>query len=83
MKSIVERSSENFSRNSLGQRWQHGTALSQWLLASWGITKPEKFYVELVETLLTNYGKMGCRMFLKVRILDIHFDKSKNMGSVL
>ncbi|XP_076036895.1 uncharacterized protein LOC143022524 [Oratosquilla oratoria] len=39
-------------------------------------------YVELVETLVTNYGKMGCRMSLKVHILDAHLHKFKeNMGA--
>src|SRR5687768_10602276 len=30
-------------------------------------------YVELVETLMKNYGTMGCRMSLTVRILDATF----------
>jgi hypothetical protein len=34
-------------------------------------------YVELVETLVKNYGKMGCRMSLKVHILDAHLDEFK------
>ncbi|XP_076314715.1 uncharacterized protein LOC143227057 [Tachypleus tridentatus] len=38
-------------------------------------------YVELIETLVKNYGKMGCRMSLKVHILDTHLDKFKNMGA--
>ncbi|XP_058883872.1 uncharacterized protein LOC131737639 [Acipenser ruthenus] len=39
-------------------------------------------YVELVETLVKNYGTMGCRMSLKVHILDAHLDKFKeNMGA--
>ncbi|XP_061409274.1 uncharacterized protein LOC133343600 isoform X2 [Lethenteron reissneri] len=39
-------------------------------------------YVELVETLLKNYGTMRCRMSLKVHILDGHLDKFKeNMGA--
>ena len=39
-------------------------------------------YVKLVETLVTNYGKMGCRMSLKVHILDAHLHKFKeNMGA--
>jgi len=39
-------------------------------------------YVELVETLVKNYGKMGCKMSLKVHILDSHLDKFKeNMGA--
>ncbi|XP_061422664.1 uncharacterized protein LOC133351454 [Lethenteron reissneri] len=33
--------------------------------------------VELVETLVKNYGQMGCRMSLKVHILDAHLDKFK------
>lgn len=39
-------------------------------------------YVELVQTLIKNYAKMGCRMSLKVHILDSHLDKFKeNMGA--
>lgn len=39
-------------------------------------------YVELVESLVENYGKMGCRMSLKLHILDAHLDKFKeNMGA--
>ncbi|XP_061409988.1 uncharacterized protein LOC133344058 [Lethenteron reissneri] len=39
-------------------------------------------YVELVETLVKNYGTMGCMMSLKVHILDAHLDKFKeNMGA--
>jgi hypothetical protein len=39
-------------------------------------------YVELVETLVKNYGTMGCRMSLKVHILDAHLDKFKeNLGA--
>ena len=39
-------------------------------------------YVELVETLVNNYSKMGCRMSLKVHILDAHLDKFKeNIGA--
>ena len=39
-------------------------------------------YVELVESLVKNYGKMGCRMSLKVHILDAHLDKFKeDMGA--
>ncbi|MGH0179042.1 UNVERIFIED_CONTAM: hypothetical protein FKN15_002173 [Acipenser sinensis] len=34
-------------------------------------------YVELVENLVKNYGTMGCRMSLKVHILDAHLDKFK------
>ncbi|QQP37603.1 Uncharacterized protein FKW44_017919, partial [Caligus rogercresseyi] len=36
-------------------------------------------YVELIETLVTNYGKMGCRMSLKVHILDAHLHKFKEI----
>ena len=36
-------------------------------------------YVELVETLVKNYGTMGCRMSLKVHILDAHLDKFKDV----
>ena len=39
-------------------------------------------YVQLVQTLRKNYTKMGCRMSLKVHILDAHLDKFKeNMGA--
>ncbi|XP_061412427.1 uncharacterized protein LOC133345546 isoform X2 [Lethenteron reissneri] len=39
-------------------------------------------YVELVETPVKNYSKMGCWMSLKVHILDAHLDKFKeNMGA--
>ena len=34
-------------------------------------------YVELVETLVTNYGKMGCKMSLKVHILEAYLEKFK------
>lgn len=33
--------------------------------------------MELNETLVTNYGRMGCRMSLKVHILDTHLDEFK------
>ena len=39
-------------------------------------------YVELVQTLVRKYHEMGCRMSLKVHILDAHLDKFKeNMGA--
>lgn len=40
-------------------------------------------YVELVETLVKNYGKMGCCcVFLDVHILEAHLSKTKeNMGA--
>jgi hypothetical protein len=39
-------------------------------------------YVHLVQTLIKNYAKMGCRMSLKVHILDAHLEKFKqNMGA--
>ena len=39
-------------------------------------------YVQLVQTLIKNYVKMGWRMSLKVNILDSHLDKFKeNMGA--
>ena len=42
----------------------------------------DKNYVKLVETLIKNYSKMGCRMSFKVHILDAHLDKFKeNMGA--
>lgn len=34
-------------------------------------------YVELVEDLVKSYIKMGCRMSIKVHVLDAHLDKSK------
>lgn len=34
-------------------------------------------HMEPVETLVRSYGKMGCRMSLKVHILDAHLDKFK------
>ena len=38
--------------------------------------------MQLVQTLIKNYAKMGCRMSLKVHILDSHLDKFKeNMGA--
>ncbi|XP_066447548.1 uncharacterized protein [Eleutherodactylus coqui] len=38
-------------------------------------------YVKLVETLVKNYGKMGCRISLKLHILDAHLNHFKrNMG---
>lgn len=41
-------------------------------------------YVEPVKTLMKNYDKMGCRMSLKVNILDAYLDKFKeNMGAYL
>lgn len=39
-------------------------------------------YVELVQTLVHKYRDMGCRMSLKVHILDAHLNKFKeNMGA--
>jgi hypothetical protein len=39
-------------------------------------------HVELVANLVRNYGRMGCRMSLKVHILDAHLDQFKeNMGA--
>lgn len=38
-------------------------------------------YMELVEALVKNYGEMGCRMSLKVHILDAHLDNKENMGA--
>lgn len=34
-------------------------------------------YVELVETMVKNYGKMCCRMALKIHIPDTNLDKVK------
>ncbi|KAL6465610.1 hypothetical protein MHYP_G00257430 [Metynnis hypsauchen] len=42
----------------------------------------DKNYVQLVQTLIKNYAAMGCRMSLKIHILDAHLDKFKeNMGA--
>ena len=39
-------------------------------------------YVRLVQTLIKNYTKMGCRISLKVHILYAHLEKFKeNMGA--
>ncbi|KAK9745402.1 hypothetical protein QE152_g7003 [Popillia japonica] len=39
-------------------------------------------YVDLVQALVRNYGKMGCSMSLKAHILDAYLDKFKeNMGT--
>ena len=39
-------------------------------------------YKQLVQDLIKNYSKMGCRMSLKVHFLDAHLDKFKeNMGA--
>ena len=39
-------------------------------------------YVHLVQTLVNNFAKMGCRMSLKVHILEVHLDKFKeNIGA--
>lgn len=48
-----------------------------WFGASWGNHKA----VELVETLVRNYVKIGCRMSLKVHIIDTRLDKFKNLGA--
>ena len=46
-----------------------------------GSSKAEN-YVQMVQTLIKNCAKMGCRMSLKVLILDVHLDKFKeNMGA--
>lgn len=38
--------------------------------------------MQLVQTLIMNYAKMGCRMSLKVHIRDAYLDKFKeNMGA--
>ena len=39
-------------------------------------------YVQVVQTFIKNYAKMGCRMSLKVHILDAHLEKFKeNIGA--
>ena len=53
--------------------WSSFVAVVQGFL---GNRKAEN-YVELVQTLITNYAKMGCRMSLKVYFLDSHLDKFK------
>ena len=41
-----------------------------------------EYYVQLVRTLVRNYHKIGCRMSLKIHILDAHLNSFKdNMGS--
>lgn len=40
-------------------------------------------YVELVETLVKNYGQIGCRMLLTVHILHAHIDKFKKIAAYL
>lgn len=67
---------QEFPKKYIGQKKQRGTALSQWILASLEYRKAEN-YVEFAETLVTNYGKMCCKMALKVHILDYHLDKFK------
>lgn len=36
-------------------------------------------YVGLVETRVKTYNKMGCRMSLKIHILDAHLNKFKGV----
>ncbi|XP_061424379.1 uncharacterized protein LOC133352633 isoform X2 [Lethenteron reissneri] len=56
------------------------TALSQWFVASWAITRSKTMWSWL--RLVKNYGTTGCRMSIKVHILDAHLDKIKeNMGA--
>lgn len=57
--------------------WKSFVAVVQGFLGNY---KAEN-YKQLVKTLIKNYAKMGCRMSLKVHILDAHLDKFKeNMG---
>lgn len=44
--------------------------------------KEQKNYVELIETLVKNYGTMGCRISPKVFILDAHCDKFEEIMGV-
>jgi len=42
----------------------------------------DKKYARLVQTLVRNYGKMGCKMSLKLHIMDAHLNIFKdNSGS--
>ncbi|XP_061407376.1 uncharacterized protein LOC133342308 isoform X2 [Lethenteron reissneri] len=49
-------------------------------VVSWAITRSKTMWSWL--RMVKNYGTMGCRMSLKVHILDAHLDKFKeNMGA--
>lgn len=68
----------NSPRSSLGWRKMCGTAFVA-VVQSFLENHQAENYVELVEFLVENYGKMGCRMSLK-----IHLDKFKeNIGGIL
>ena len=42
----------------------------------------EDNYAELVANLVNSYGNMGCRMSMKVHMLDAHLDEFKeNLGA--
>ena len=67
---------KNSPRSSLGKRKQLGTDLSQ--LA---INHKAKNFVELVETLVKNYRKLGSMMSLKFHFLEDHINNFKeNIG---
>ncbi|UYV70901.1 hypothetical protein LAZ67_8001059 [Cordylochernes scorpioides] len=54
----------------------------QVIRGSLGNHKADDYYVELVENLITCYGAMGCRMSLKIHMLDAHYNAFKdNMGA--
>ncbi|KAA0185759.1 hypothetical protein HAZT_HAZT010330 [Hyalella azteca] len=58
--------------------WKSFVAVVQGFL---GNSKADN-YAELVETMVNSYGQMGCRISLKVHILDAHLDNFKeNMGA--
>jgi len=60
------------------EAWESFVAVVQGFL---GNNKADN-YAELVETMVNSYGQMGCRMSLKVHILDAHLDNFKeNMGA--
>ncbi|KAL7839426.1 hypothetical protein SRHO_G00260840 [Serrasalmus rhombeus] len=60
------------------------TALNSFVAVVRGFLGNHKYenYVQLVQTLIKNYAAMGCRMSLKIHILDAHLHKFKeNMGA--
>lgn len=69
----------NSSRSLRGWRKLRGRAVWDFM----GESQDRKLQsVEFIETLAKNYGKTGCRMSLKVYILDAHPDKFKeNVGA--
>ncbi|XP_076351330.1 uncharacterized protein LOC143247340 [Tachypleus tridentatus] len=79
IKKILECTEFSNKRSRKGKKaWDSFIAVVRGFL---GNHKPEN-YLELVEVLLKCYGTMGCRMSLKVHILDTHLDKFKeSMGA--